>query len=226
MPIIMFYNFAANILRAIGDAKRPMYFLITSGVVKVVLTVILLLITDMTVESVAIATVIGMLVAAVLAFVTIRKNKEVINIDFRTIKFSFKELREMMFIGVPTGLQTSLYSLANAVIASAVNSFGADATTGISIANQFDNLIYYVAFGPAVAATTYIAQNVGARRLSVLKRRFSAHCLLQLESAVFVVQSLLFSQNSSRQLCLRHLRLLLTLHRKWLLSQVSILSVA
>ncbi|MBQ5777440.1 MAG: hypothetical protein IIV97_01345, partial [Oscillospiraceae bacterium] len=106
----------------------------------------------------------------VLAFVTIRKNKEVINIDFRTIKFSFKELREMMFIGVPAGLQTSLYSFANAVIASAVNSFGADATTGISIANQFDNLIYYVAFGPAVAATTYIAQNVGAKKIDRVKK--------------------------------------------------------
>ena len=87
-PILMFYNFCASILRAIGDTKKPMYFIILAGFLKIVFTVIFLLFTDMTVEGVAFATTISQLVAGILAFITILKNDDIIQLDFKKCVFT------------------------------------------------------------------------------------------------------------------------------------------
>ena len=84
----MFYNFCASILRAIGDTKKPMYFIILAGFLKIVFTVIFLLFTDMTVEGVAFATTISQLVAGILAFITILKNDDIIQLDFKKCVFT------------------------------------------------------------------------------------------------------------------------------------------
>ena len=170
VPILMFYNFCASILRAIGDTKKPMFFIILAGILKVIFTVLFLMFTDMTVEGVAIATIIGQGVAAVLAFVTILRNKETIQLDFKKIRFYAKELKEMLFIGVPTGLQHALYSFANVVIVTAVNGFGEFASTGLSIANQFDGILYNVSVAPSLAVMPYVAQNAGAGDVKRVKK--------------------------------------------------------
>lgn len=170
VPILMFYNFCASILRAIGDTKKPMLFLILAGFLKVVFTVLFLITTDMTVEGVAIATTLSMLVAAILAFATILKNDDIIHLDFKKIRFYGKELKEMLFIGIPTGLQQSLYSLANVVIVTAVNGFGEYASTGVSIANQFDGILYQISVAPSLAVMPYVAQNAGAKNIKRVKQ--------------------------------------------------------
>ncbi len=170
IPAFMFYNFCAAILRSIGDTKKPMYFLILGGIIKVLLTLFFVTAFDMDVEGVGIATGISNIIVSALTFFVLLKGQNVVPINFRKICFDFKELKDMLFIGVPTGLQSALYSLANVVITSTVNRYGADATTGISIANQFDGILYQISYAPSLAVTPYIAQNVGAGNIKRVKQ--------------------------------------------------------
>ena len=170
VPILMVYNFCASILRAIGDTKRPMYFLTIGGIIKVLFTFLFVCHLDMEVKGVGIATIISTLVACVLVLIKVVKFQDVVDIDFKKLKFTITELKSIMFIGVPAGIQGALYCFANVVITTAVNSYGEYATTGISIANQFDGILYQIALAPSYAVAPYVAQNIGAGNLKRVKQ--------------------------------------------------------
>ncbi len=170
IPILMLYNFCAAILRATGDTKRPMYYLLFGGVIKIIFTVIFVSLFNMTVEGVALSTIISNFVSCSLALRRLTKSKDTVCVDFKKLKFSVRELKEILFIGVPAGLQSSLYSLANVVITTAVNGFGPDATTGIAIANQFDGILYQISYAPSLAVIPYVAQNIGAKNIKRVKQ--------------------------------------------------------
>lgn len=169
VPVILFYNFCASILRALGDTKRPMYFLILGGILKIALTLFFVICFDMTVEGVAYSTILSNTIVSILSFVTLLKNNDTISLNFKDAKFDIQELKDILLIGIPTGLQSSLYSLANVVITSVVNSFGEAATTGISIANQFDVILSQISCAPAYATMSYVAQNLGAGNIKRVK---------------------------------------------------------
>lgn len=178
LPIFMLYNFCASILRAMGDTKRPMYYLITAGALKLIFTISLLFIVDIPVVAVAVATIIAYLTIVILAIRTLLNSKDIFTIDFHKIRLDLNELKEILFIGIPSGIQTGLYSFANTIIMSTVNKFGADATTGISIANQFDGIIYYIIYSPALATTSYVSQNIGAKNIDRVKKAIKASVLI------------------------------------------------
>ena len=169
VPLTIFYNFCASILRATGDTKRPMNFTNLAGLLKMIFSILFLTLTDMTVEGVALATIAAYIVSDILIFMSVLHNKDV-HIDFSRIKMDFVEFKEILFIGVPTGFQSAMYSFANTIIATVVNSFGAAATTGISIANQFDGILYHISCATSVAAIPYVAQNVGAKNIDRVKK--------------------------------------------------------
>lgn len=169
VPVVMFYNFCASILRSIGDTKRPMLFLMLGGIIKVLLNLFFVTAFNMTVEGVAIATIISNTIAGGLCFIVMLRSKDMIHFNYKRMRFYTSELKQMLFIGIPTGLQSSLYSLANTVIATAVNGFGADATTGLSIANQFDGILYQIVHAPSLAIIPYVAQNIGAKNIKRAK---------------------------------------------------------
>lgn len=197
IPLLMLYNFCAAILRATGDTKRPMYFLILGGIIKVVFTLLFVTAFNMDVEGVAIATNISSFVISMLAFYTITKSDQ-LHIDFRKMRFYASELKEMLFIGIPAGIQSSLYALANVVITTAVNSFGADATTGISIANQFDGIMYQISYAPSLAVIPYVAQNIGAGNIKRVKKSVISGILITVAfGASFGFLSALFSAQLS-----------------------------
>ena len=123
----------------------------------------------MTVDGVALATIVSNLLALGLSFFAMLKNSA-IEAEFRKARVDLRALGEILYNGVPTGLQGVLYSLANLAIVSTVNSFGADAATGISIANNFDGIIYQICYAPSLAVTPYIAQNIGAHNLKRAKQ--------------------------------------------------------
>lgn len=170
VPVIMLYNFSASILRAAGDTRRPMLFLMLGGVVKVLLNIFCITVLHLTVEGVAIATVVSNGIAGGLCFWVLLRMKDKLHFSLRKLRFYPAELKDILYVGVPTGLQSAMYSLANVVITTAVNSFGPDATTGISIANQFDGILYHVACAPSLAAIPYIAQNIGAQNIRRAKQ--------------------------------------------------------
>lgn len=175
IPIFLFYNFCASILRASGDSKRPMLFLTIGGIVKVLLTFLFVAVFKMEVVGVSIATIISWIVTAFLCIISLIRDEGVLKVNFKKFRIYGKELKEMLRIGVPAGLQQALYSLANLVIVGAVNSYGstdiirANASTGVSIANQFDGILYQVAVGPSYAVMPYVSQNVGAKNMKRAK---------------------------------------------------------
>ncbi len=170
VPFIMLYNFCANIIRSTGDSKRPMYFLLSAGALKVVLNYCFIAFFKTTVSGVAFATIISMAAACVLSLNTIFNKMTEFDMTIKKIKFSFAELKNMLYIGVPTGLQSSLYTLANLVISSTVNKYGEYATTGISIANQFDGILYQICTACSFAVMPFVAQNVGAKNITRVKQ--------------------------------------------------------
>ena len=170
VPVILFYNFCCSILRATGDTKRPMYFLILGGILKIAFTFLFVICFGMSVDGVAYATIISNIIISILSLTALLKNKDIISLNFKKAKFDKQELKEILLIGIPTGLQSSLYSFANVVITSVVNSFGEAATTGISIANQFDGILSQISCAPAYATMSYVAQNLGAGNIKRVKR--------------------------------------------------------
>ena len=177
-PILMLYNTFASILRASGDSRRPMFFSITGGVIKIILNYFCVAVLKTTVEGVAIATIASNLIAGSLCYITLKRSHNNFDFGLRNIKFKAEELKKILHIGIPSGLQTSLYSFANVIIATAVNGLGSNATTGISIANQFDGILYQVIHAPGVAAISYIAQNVGARKFDRVKKSIISSCFV------------------------------------------------
>lgn len=161
VPVLMVYNFAAAIMRSSGNSRGPMVYSIAGGVVKVLLSMLFIAVFKMGVEGVAFATIISWTVTAVMGLYALTHNNSVVKLNIRNVRIHKGELLEMMRIGIPAGLQVALYSFANLVINTTVNSYGAAATTGISIANIYDNIMYNVSMSTAVAVLPYVSQNVG-----------------------------------------------------------------
>ena len=171
IPIITVYNFSAAILRSTGDSRRPMIYLTASGFIKAILNIILVAFFKMSVEGVAIATIVSWIICCALGARAIITNKnEMVRLDLSLVRYDKRELFSILQIGVPDALQRSLYSFANVIIATTVNSFGPEATTGISIANNFDGILYNIVTAPALAVMPYVSQNFGARNSSRVKR--------------------------------------------------------
>lgn len=162
VPILMVYNFSASVLRSTGDTTRPMIFLTIGGIVKICATLLFVAVFKMTIVGVALATIVSWLSTAVLAIVALVRTKSDLKIKPNRLRFYKTELLGMLYIGIPAGLQQALYSVANVIITATVNSFGKDATTGISIANNFDGILYQISVATSLAVMPYVSQNVGA----------------------------------------------------------------
>lgn len=198
LPALMLYNFSASILRAIGDTKRPMYYLIIGGVVKVVSTAIFVVIFNDGVLAVGLAMIATNVVTFILTFIRLIKSKEHITINFKEIKFDMVELKAILLQGIPAGLQSSFYAFANTLISATVNSFGPAATTGIAIANQFDGLIYQIVYAPSLAIIPFISQNIGAGNIKRVKKIIISGTLITVAfGATFGALSAIFSKQLS-----------------------------
>lgn len=194
VPLMMIYNFCSAILRAAGDTKRPMYFLLLGGAVKIIFTIIFVSVFDMDVAGVAYSTVISNLISGGLSLYAVIKRDSGINIDIKNMRVDFKELKAILFVGIPAGLQQVAYSFANVVIAVVVNGFGADATTGVSIANQYDGILYQISCAPAIAVVPYISQNVGAGNIKRAKQALVRAIMITVGfGATFGVLSAIFA---------------------------------
>lgn len=198
VPFIMLYNFSAAILRADGDTRRPMIYLTIGGIIKIVLNIAFIALFDMSVEGVGIATIISNAVAGGLTFSVLACGKDHVHFKLKHLRFYSHELKEILFIGVPTGLQSALYSLANTVITATVNSFGAAATKGISIANQFDGVLYQISVAPACATVSFVSQNIGVGNIKRAKECvYKSVIITVLFGATFGALSAIFSPQLS-----------------------------
>ena len=177
MPMTMLYNFNAALLRAVGDTRRPLYCLAVAGVINVILNLVFVILFQMSVAGVALATIISQTVSAIMVTVLLMKEEGPLHLDLRHLGFHKGALLQILKIGLPAGLQSTVFSLSNVVIQSSINSFGSTVVAGNSAASNIEGFIYTGMNAFAQAAVTFTSQNVGARRYDNLDR-VMRNCLL------------------------------------------------
>ncbi len=163
-PGLLLYNVVAAIVRAHGDTHRPLYILFLSGIVNIVLNLILVIPVQLGVSGVAIATVVSQYISAALIVLYLFRSDSVIRIRRKELRIHKQELFEIVKIGVPAGIQNSMFSIANVIIQSSVNSFGENAMAGIAAGSNYDSYIYTCTNAFAQTTMTFTSQNVGAEK--------------------------------------------------------------
>lgn len=164
MPVMMLYNFGSAILRAVGDTRRPLFFLSIAGVINVVLNLFFVIVCRMGVAGVAVATAISQVVSAVLVLRCLSKTDAAYRLRLDKLKISPHKLGFMLRIGLPAGLQGAIFSFSNVLIQSSVNSFGADAVAGNSAAANLEGFVYVAMNTLHQTAVSFVGQNYGAKK--------------------------------------------------------------
>ena len=162
MPFIMLYDFCSSILRSIGDSRRPLYALIAAGIINTGLNLVLVICFHLGVSGVAIATVVSNIVSSGILLFILLHEQEPIRVEFSRLSIDWGELKKILVIGVPAGLQGMVFSLANVCIQSMINSFGSDAVAGSAAALNFEYFSYFVVNAFAQTTVTFTSQNYGA----------------------------------------------------------------
>lgn len=173
MPFNMVYNFAAAVLRAIGDTKRPLYFLSIAGIINIILNLFFVIVCKMGVAGVAVATIISQLISCVLIMWTLLKSNECYRFRFNELKIHKKELLEIVKIGLPAGIQSCIFSISNVIIQSSVNSFTVNKTAvmdGNSAASSIEGFVYTAMNAVYHAALAFTGQNYGAENKKNIKK--------------------------------------------------------
>lgn len=159
-PIL--YNIGSAIMRAVGDSKRPLYFLIVCCLTNVVLDLVLVMGLKMGVAGAALATVLSQVVSVLLTFFSLMKTEQCYKVAFRKLRLDMTLLRSMLRIGLPVGLQSTLYTISNLLIQSSINSFGTDIIAAWTAVGKVDSLFWMAINAFGVAVTTFVGQNFGA----------------------------------------------------------------
>ncbi len=170
MPFNMVYNFGASILRAVGDTKRPLIYLTIAGVVNVVLNLILVVVFHMNVAGVAIATVASQAVSAVLVVICLMRSHGVVHLDLKELRIHKRQLTDIARVGLPAGLQGSLFSISNVLIQSSVNGFGEVVVAANSAGGNLEGFVYTAMNAIHQAALTFASQNLGAGKIKRVRR--------------------------------------------------------
>ena len=160
----MVYNFCASILRAAGDTKSPLIFLTIAGVVNVVLNVIFVVVFHMNVAGVALATTISQGISAVLVVIALMRRTDACKLDLKKMHFYKPQLMKIIRIGLPAGIQGSLFSISNVIIQSSINSFGDILMSGNAAAGNIEGFVYVAINSFSQTAVNYIGQNAGAQQ--------------------------------------------------------------
>lgn len=170
MPVILLYNFEAAIFRSIGDTKTPLIALTASGVLNVLLNLFFVAVLHMTVNGVAIATVISNAVSSALLFRKLMTSDSFIRIEPKKIRIDMKTLGQIMRIGLPAGIQSGVFAVSNIVVQSAINSLGKVVMAASSAAYNIEIFAYDVLNSFSQACTTFVGQNYGARQIDRCKK--------------------------------------------------------
>ena len=183
------YNVGTGILRAIGDSKMPLYVLIVCCVVNIVLDLLFVVRFHWNVFGVALATVLAQTVSAALIMLRLCRTKDVYQVRLRSIRFHRSMLQRIVQLGLPTGLQSVLYSVSNLVIQAAVNSFGTDAVASWSAVSRIDGFVWMVMGAFGISVTTFVGQNFGAGKYDRVLRGTRV-CLAMTIGTIFTLSVL------------------------------------
>lgn len=170
MPFMMVYNFGSAVLRAVGDTKRPLYYLSIAGVVNVALNLLFVIVFSMGVAGVAAATVTSQAISASLVVRCLVQTDSVYRLELQGIKIAPDKLLKMVQIGIPAGMQGALFSISNVLIQSSVNSFGSIAMAGNTAGSNLEGFVYTAMNSFHQATISFCGQNYGARKYKRIGR--------------------------------------------------------
>ena len=166
----LMYNIGSGIYRALGDSKRPLYFLIVSTIVNVALDLLFVAVLDMGIGGAAIATVMAQGLSMVLVYWKMMREDTVYRVDWRAIRIDKRFLRQILAIGLPSGIQNAVVSLSNVVVQSNINSFGDIAMAGCGAYSKLDGFALLPSSSFSLALSTFVSQNIGAREYGRAKK--------------------------------------------------------
>jgi len=170
MPVIMLYNFGSAILRAVGDTRRPLYFLSIAGVINVVLNLFFVIVFNMDVAGVALATVISQVISAGLVFICLLRNEGALKLRISELKINKIKLKRIVKVGLPAGMQGAIFSISNVLIQSSVNSFGSIAMAGNTASQNIEGFVYSAMNAVYQTNLSFTSQNYGGRKYKRIGR--------------------------------------------------------
>ena len=187
----MVYNFCASILRAAGDTKSPLLFLLIAGVVNVGLNVIFITVFGMNVDGVALATVISQAISAILVVIALMRRTDACKLQLSKLRFYGAQVKKILSIGIPAGIQSSLFSISNVMIQSSINSFGKVVMAGHAAAGNLEGFVYVLQNAFQQTAVNFIGQNAGAHQFDRIKKIFRT-CLIMVAITGILSGGLMF----------------------------------
>lgn len=183
--IMLIYNMGCAILRAVGDSKHPLYYLIISCIVNIILDILFVYYFKMGIAGAGYATVIAQLVAAILVVLSLINSEDALHLDLRKLKvIDFDILKNMFKIGMPGGVQSVLYTISNLIIAAAINSFGVDAIAANTAFGKIDAIFWMMSGAFGIAITTFVGQNFGARKIERVKKSINYWMLFSIACSI------------------------------------------
>ena len=191
MTASLVYNFSAAVLRASGDTKSPLIYLTIAGIANVLLNIILVKFFDMNVEGVAIATVVSQVLSAILVIIKLLRLNNECRLNFSMLRIHFAELKRIIIIGVPAGLQSVMFSLSNVFIQSSINSFGASAVAGNSASTNIEGFAFIIMNSFSHTALNFTSQNVGAGKYNRISKIYKLNVLVMCGITVSVISVIL-----------------------------------
>lgn len=178
MTFTMVYNFCASILRAAGDTKSPLIFLMISGVLNVALNIFFVVVFHMTVDGVALATIISQVISAVLVVIALMRRADACKLSLKQMRFYRQPFLKIIRIGLPAGIQSSMFAISNVIVQSSINSFNSDALmSGNGAAANIEGFVYVLMNSFHQTAVNFIGQNMGAHQYKRIKKIFGL-CLI------------------------------------------------
>ena len=192
---LMFYNIGAGILRAVGDSQRPFYFLVVSAVMNIVLDLVFVLVFNMGVAGVALATIIAQSTSAVLIIITLLRSDACIKLIPKELKIHWGMLKKIFTVGIPAALQMAITSFSNIFVQSYINYFGGNCMAGWTTYAKVDQLLFLPMQSISLASTTFVGQNLGRNQAERARQGVKISLLLAMGfTAVLTVPVVLFAQ--------------------------------
>ncbi len=196
---LLIYNMGCSILRAIGDSKRPLYYLIISCIINIILDVLFIGYFKMGISGAAYATIISEAVSAVLVILSLMLSETCVHLDIKQIKLDLPIAKQIIRIGLPTGIQSMLYTVSNLVITTRINALGVDVIAANTAFGKIDILFWMVNQALGIAITTFVGQNFGAKKYDRVKKGVNHWLIFGIAVSIFMsIIFILFAPNFIR----------------------------
>lgn len=182
----LIYNMGAGILRAVGDSKRPLYFLIASCMTNIVLDVVFVVVLHMGVAGAALATIFSQMVSSILVIYVLTHTDDIYKLHLNRLRLDTRMLKRIIRIGLPSGLQSVMYSSSNLIIQSSVNSLGTDTVAAWTAYGKIDTMFWMIINAFGISVTTFVGQNYGAGKMDRVKKGIRVCLAMTFGSTIFL----------------------------------------